>query len=271
MNATVASPNNHAAPQIKREPVVAKSNQFGHAFKSEFRKITSLRSTAIWAVLMTGCLYGIVVLQGLFTAEKAELNWSGLLNGSLIFVILAIVFGAGSTAGEMGNHMQAHAFLTQKSRWHWLASRFIITALFVVAMFALGVALAYVVTLILPKLGFHGGDFTQIWATAIFLAGYALIAASLAVITRSRVAGLALPLVWFLVIENLLYAVGGTIAIAKKFYEWSPGHAIMDLQMSGATNGAADFSVGHNLTVLAVWVIVTVGIALFLNQKRDIR
>lgn len=270
MNATVAE--NHNSQSVpRRQPVVAQGNQFAHAFKSELRKVLTLRSSIIWVVLMTGSLYGFVVLQGLFTEQKAFLEWFDLTTGTLVFVLLAVVFGAGATAGELGNHMQAHSFLTHKARWHWLVSRLIITVAFVMVNYALGLALSYLATLVMPKLGFLGGDFKFAWVPAIYLAGYALVAAGVAMITRSRVAGLALPLVWFLVIENLLYAFGSTYEIAKKLYEFSPGHAIQDLSMDAYTTEGAEFTVAHNMTVLAVWVAVAVAAALFFNSKRDVR
>lgn len=270
MNATVTE--NHNSQSVpRRQPVVAQGNQFAHAFKSELRKVLTLRSSIIWVVLMTGSLYGFVVLQGLFTTEKASLDWNGLTTGTLVFMLLAIVYGAGATAGELGNHMQAHSFLTQKARWHWLSARLIITVMFVIVNYAVGLLVSLLVAVIMPKLEFNGGDMKFAWVPAIYLAGYALVAAGVAMITRSRVAGLALPLVWFLVIENLLFAVGSTYEIAKKLYEFSPGHAMQDLSMEAYSAEAPVFTVAHNVTVLAVWVAVAVAAALFFNSKRDVR
>lgn len=258
------------ANRVQKSNVVAKNSHLGHALKSEFRKMASVRGTIIWAILFTGSLYGFMVLQGLFSSQPMNIEWSDLSTGLMVFILLAVVYGASAGASEINNHMQAHSFLTQKSRWHWLGARFILIALFTILNYAAGVLLGLLVVAILPKLEFTGGDIKYTVMLALVMAGYALIAAGIAVITRSRVAGLTLPLVWMMVIENILLSVAGQYEIARVLYEWSPGHIALDLMMNAGVEGQGP-DVGHMFLVLALWVVVATGAAFFFNWKRDVK
>ena len=109
-------PGGQQTNRVQKSNVVAKNSHLGHALKSEFRKMASVRGTIIWAILFTGSLYGFMVLQGLFSSQPMNIEWSDLSTGLMVFILLAVVYGASAGASEINNHMQAHSFLTQKSR-----------------------------------------------------------------------------------------------------------------------------------------------------------
>ena len=264
---------NEAAPQRANTTMtVSKGNQFARSFTSELRKMLSLRSTIVWAILFTGCLYGFMVLYGLFSPDGVlEAGWGELTTGSMIFMLLSAVFGASTTASEFNNKMNAHAFLTQKGRWQWLTARLLVVVLFLEIMWFVGIGLAWIIVSVWPNSVWTGGSFTAVWASAIGMPVYALIGAGVAALTRSRVAGLTLPLVWMLVIENILYGFREKYEFAKFLYHWSPGHVVQDITMREVgMEIPGSVSLEHGLVVFAIWTVVAVVAGLMANQKRDV-
>lgn len=247
---------------------------FGDALKSEFRKLFTVRSTVVWAILFTGCLYGMMVLRALFTEDPSNVTWDQLTGGAPIFTLLTVVYGASAVAGELSNHMQAHSFLTQKSRWMWLVARMIVVSVFVLVNWFVGVGLTLLVAAVAPNLTFVGGTALSVWGVGVVHVAYALVAVGLVLLTRSRVAGLSIPLVWFLVVESLMMGFREMYSIVDAIYKWSPGHSVGDLQMHSweATPTGIDLpSVPMAFLVPAVWAVVAVAIAVYCNAKRDVR
>lgn len=268
--------------QVKQQtPTVSGGFEFGHALASEFKKIMTVRATIIWFILFTGCLYGPVVLQGLFTQDDQNMAWLDLTFGATIFILLAVVYGAGSTAGEISTHMQAHAIMTQKSRWNWLVARFLVSSAFILVSYSAGIALSYLAVLIMPKLHFVGSTMLPVVGNAGLLVFYAILAAGLAVVLRSRVAGLTLPLVWMLVVEQLLFVAKNNYKVAEVLYKISPGHSMMDLSNYvafhyGDPNAQQSLQgmdlPGLNQIILVplVWAAIAVISALIINHRRDV-
>ncbi|QFQ02968.1 ABC-2 family transporter protein [Corynebacterium urogenitale] len=250
---------------------VTKGNQLINSFKSEVRKVLTLRSTIVWAILFTGSLYGFMVLKGVFSsAGEMTSTWADLATGSMVFMLLATVWGASTTAGEFNNKMNAHAFLTQKGRWHWLVARLFTVVLFIEILWFVGIGLSWAVAALWPGAEFVSEGFTAIWANTIAMPVYALIGAGVAALTRSRVAGLTLPLVWILVIETILYGLASKYKVAEILYNWSPGHVSQDITLrASGVDSPLMVTTEHGLLVFAIWVVVAVGAGLTSNQKRD--
>lgn len=251
---------------------VSKGNQFLHSLKSEWTKMASVRRTWVWIVLFLGSVVGPVTLMTMFNPRNTvEYTWPDLIMGSGIFMLLAVVFGASSTAQEFNSKMNAHAFLTQKGRWHWLSARFLILGVLMVALWYAGIGIAWLIATVWPGASFVGGSFTGIWANGVAMPVYALIGAGVAALTRSRVAGLTLPLVWMLVIENILFGFRSRYEWVDFLYRWSPGHSVQDITLLEQGMPFDDsVTVSHALTVLAVWAVIAVAVGLIANQKRDV-
>ena len=80
------------------------------AISSEITKLLSLRSTWIYVILFTGSIYGPTTLYMLFNdSPQIDADWPDLLIGGMIFLMIACVFGASTTGGDINNHMTAHS------------------------------------------------------------------------------------------------------------------------------------------------------------------
>ena len=94
-----------------------------NALRSELIKLSSLRSSLIYFILLTGSLYGPIVLQGLLDSTMdMSLTWTALLSGGIIFQVLAVIYGAFSASSDLNNRLHGQAFLTQPNRWNWLVA-----------------------------------------------------------------------------------------------------------------------------------------------------
>lgn len=264
-----ASPHSAADSAPRGVSVVRPGNQFIRSLVSEFRKVTTLRSCIVWAILFTGCLYGMPFLVGMFGQGTVRLSPMDLVRGDVIFMMLAVIFGASSVGRDYAHSMHAHSFLTQRSRWQWLVARYVVVAAFTAAMFVMGAALSYVVTLIFPDLELSGEGWSSVGLVLFALPVFALIGAGASAVFRNRIAGIALPLVWFLVIENLLKLGGERISAAKLAYEWSPGHSIQTFHMAAWNEAKVD--VGQSVAALVAWLVLWTVAGVIVNQKRDVR
>ncbi|MBC2682115.1 hypothetical protein GSS87_06865 [Corynebacterium sp. 4HC-13] len=268
-----AQKTQNAPLSMKGTSPVGSGSQFLRSLKSEWVKNVTVRRTWVWCVLFLGSLFGPVTLMALFkSGDTVTFQWPDIATGASIFLLLSVVYGASSTAQEINSKMNAHAFLTQKGRWQWLTARYVLLVVMLLVLWGGGVAIAWLIASVAPGTEFVGGSFTAMWANAIAMPVYALIGAGVAALTRNRVAGLTLPLVWILVIENILLAFQSKYTWVEFLYHWSPGHVVNDITLSeqGLMPGGS-VSIGHSLTVLALWLIVSVVIGLVSNQKRDIQ
>ena len=88
--------------------------------RSEIAKLTSLRSTWVYAILLVGSIAGPVVLMGLFASDSTtDFYWNDLLIAGDLFQMLAIIYAAASTSRDLAHGMHGQAFLTQPQRWNW--------------------------------------------------------------------------------------------------------------------------------------------------------
>ncbi|MGJ4071086.1 ABC transporter permease [Corynebacterium macclintockiae] len=243
------------------------------AISSEVTKLLSLRSTWIYVILFTGSLYGPVTLYMLFSdAERFDANWPDLLIGGMIFLMISIIFGASTTGGDISNRMTAHAFLTQKGRSAWLLARALVAAVFVELNYILGLALSWVVVTVFPAGNFTGEDQLLMWGYAVAAPAFAVMAVGIAALLRNRVGAIALPLVWMLVVEGLLYMGGEKIPFLKTLYNLSPGSRVQEMQAWIYTQDHSDMvSPGFGFAVMIAWMVVLLALGLYSNKVRDVK
>lgn len=243
------------------------------AISSEVTKLLSLRSTWIYVILFTGSLYGPVTLYMLFSdAERFDANWPDLLIGGMIFLMISIIFGASTTGGDISNRMTAHAFLTQKGRSAWLLARALVAAVFVELNYILGLALSWVVVTVFPAGNFTGEDQLLMWGYAVAAPAFAVMAVGIAALLRNRVGAIALPLVWMLVVEGLLYMGGEKIPFLKTLYNLSPGSRVQEMQAWIYTQDHSDMvSPGFGFAVMIAWMVVLLALGLYSNKARDVK
>lgn len=243
------------------------------AISSEVTKLLSLRSTWIYVILFTGSLYGPVTLYMLFSdAERFDANWPDLLIGGMIFLMISIIFGASTTGGDISNRMTAHAFLTQKGRSAWLLARALVAAVFVELNYILGLTLSWVVVTVFPAGNFTGEDQLLMWGYAVAAPAFAVMAVGIAALLRNRVGAIALPLVWMLVVEGLLYMGGEKIPFLKTLYNLSPGSRVQEMQAWIYTQDHSDMvSPGFGFAVMIAWMVVLLALGLYSNKVRDVK
>lgn len=235
------------------------------ALRSEVIKQSTLRSTAVYFVLLIGSLFGPVVLIGLLDSENYSSGpspWASLLDGFLIFTAIAVSFCASRTTSDIKNHMTAQAFVTQPGRWQSLAAKFVVLTTFVIVAIFVGFAL------IVASVSVFGGsvdfeDLSPVWAALAMAVTVSAVGIGLGSFLRNSIAAVALPLVWLFVAETLVQAA------ASAFSAFEPLASILFTE--NYTNIASAESVGPALAVFAGWIAVF-GIAGFAtNQLRDVK
>lgn len=193
------------------------------ALKSELLRLLTLRSTLVYAVLLTGTLYGppvlIVALDS--GSESPTYTAADLGQFSVIFMIVAIVFAGASTAGEIRRGSLGVTFLTQRSRWVSYLARAVVVCLFVALNFIVGMALALGVFKVgSAQVDLSGGGVAYLALNLLSLLSFVLITMGLAAVTRSTSAAIALPLAWLLFIESLFASV--PIKAFQEVAQWLP-------------------------------------------------
>lgn len=244
-----------------------------NAIKSETTKLKTLTSTWIYFILLGGSIGGPVFLYLCFAKDVDQLTFSQVFIGGMLAQMIAVIFGASTTAGEISTKMNAQAFLSQHSRWNWLAARAIVASLFVFFTVAIAVALSVLMITIWPDKSFAAKDLYSLW---IYLAGipaFTLIAVGIAALIRSRVAAVGLPLVWLLVIEPLIVTAGGNLDFVQKLKKFLPAQSMSDMQTwyqvpEHLPNMVAP---AFSAVVLAVWVIALLGFGFLRNTRSDVR
>lgn len=257
---------------------------FGNALRSEWTKLASLRGTWVYVVLLVGSIAGPMAAFSMAADVGATADWELLLLGTVIFHMIVIAFGGSTLAGEYNDQMNAHAFLTQDRRSLWLSARMTLTLVLIAVCWVIGVALAWLSVTVSPRVEFKGGN-----AAPDMLAGvlgfivFGLIAMSLGVLTRSRVAAVAIPLVWILVVESMLEFAALAYAIFRPLWLVTPGARIQQVStqlgglMANPENPRTGFEAGmtqpmwFNIVVLVAWIVLAVGVAHWANAKRDVK
>ena len=251
-----------------------------NALKAEFTKLTSLRSTWVYVVLMLGSIFGPATLIAFIPSdEPVNMGWADLAIGQMIMLLIVLIFAASSVAGDIGHRMVAHSFLTERHRHQWLLAKAIVIVVVVEVCLWVGLALAYAVTLIGPSTEWTGGDMYNVFVAAWTLPVYALMAAGLAAVTRSKLMGSGALIALFLVIEPLVGMATSKAAWIDAVYKSLPGTRASDLTNwhSAIGQGANPADLGDLASpAMAVTVILVWGAALTLgglvsNQLRDVK
>ncbi|KAB3522962.1 ABC transporter permease [Corynebacterium sp. zg254] len=249
--------------------------------RAELKKLTSLRSTWVYVVLLTGSLYGPAVLMSFLNSDpEATFGWGDTTLGGMIFLLVLLIFAASSTAGDINDRMVAHSFLTQRRRSQWLLAKAALIVIVAEVSYWIGIAISAVVLHFSLEGKWTGGDMYDLWIYALFLPVYALMAVGLAGLTRSKIMGSGIPMVLFLVIEPLLAAAAQHLEWVKYIYYAMPGTRLSDLTQWHALEAQGDDvldAVGLMTTpaqsaiVILAWGALLFGVAILANNRRDTR
>ena len=109
-----------------------------------------------------------------------------------------------------------------------------------------------------------------LWAVLIGYPLYAVAAVGLAALVRSQIAAVGLPIVWMLIVEQLL-------ASAAMIYEFlrPVAQLLPNTTFESLTTGFAFYDYIHTgwagAAVLIGWLVVLCGLGFLANQKLDVK
>ncbi|WP_166984860.1 ABC transporter permease subunit [Canibacter zhoujuaniae] len=251
-----------------------------NAIKAEVIKLASLRSTILYTVLLTGSLYGPQVLSAVFAGEDSVETWGSIFTtSSFIFAIIAAVFSASSVGGDISSGLNAHAFLTQQKRWQWLCAKAVTGFTFLTLNLLLGVALSLLVIWIAPNVRFADRGYGE--ALAAILPIVLMWAASFgfSALFRSLVSGMTITLVYYMVIESLLFTAAVYIEALHPLAKVLAIPRTQDIAAYVDNFAAVEpgWSVDspaplwYNIVVLAAYIVIPLVLGLIRNQKSDVK
>jgi ABC-2 type transport system permease protein len=242
-----------------------------NSLRSETTKVLSMRSTLVYAILLAGSLFGPVTLYLWFAGtESPEVDWTVLSTGAMIFQVIAVVFAAATTAGDIRNHMHAQAFLTQRARSLWVLAKVVVTAVFMLVTYLLGTGLAMLSAVVFGGQLDLGADSHQFVANLVSSIVFAGLTVGLACVIRSQVGAVALPIVWLMVIEGMLAMAAGRYEWLRPVVAVSPGQRQTQL-VYGMDPLDLGISTAGCYLILVAWVVVMTALGLWRNQRADVR
>ncbi|WP_083650531.1 ABC transporter permease [Corynebacterium sp. CNJ-954] len=240
-----------------------------YALRSEITKLFSMRSTVVYAILLTGSLFGPVTLMGLF-GDRPDFDWSTITFGYQIFLLIAVVFAAATTAGDIRNHMHAQAFLTQRGRWGWVAAKMLTTAVFIAVLYLVGTALSLGVAAVLGSGTDLSTGLSMFYVPLIGSVIFSAMTVGLACVIRSQVAAVAVPVAWVLLIDSMLGFAAEQIEAFRPLAAIAPVQR-QDQLISGADPLGLGISTVVCYLIIVAWFLVLAGLGLWRNSSSDVR
>ncbi|MGN0096813.1 MAG: ABC transporter permease, partial [Corynebacterium sp.] len=232
-------------------------------------KLFSMRSTVVYAILLTGSLFGPVTLMGLF-GDRPDFDWSTITFGYQIFLLIAVVFAAATTAGDIRNHMHAQAFLTQRGRWGWVAAKMLTTAVFIAVLYLVGTALSLGVAAVLGSGTDLSTGLSMFYVPLIGSVIFSAMTVGLACVIRSQVAAVAVPVAWVLLIDSMLGFAAEQIEAFRPLAAIAPVQR-QDQLISGADPLGLGISTVVCYLIIVAWFLVLAGLGLWRNSSSDVR
>jgi ABC-2 type transport system permease protein len=238
--------------------------------RSDRIKLLSLRSNR--AVL------GLTAVIGGFSSwAVATLVTDEVLTVAEVFVystfltaVLAAVAGLLLFTSEVQHGTLAAVLTAQPARWLVTASKTLVAAIFGLVLGATGMATGYIGAVLA---GLESGDTSQTLSTSLWALLFTSLAAVLGLgvgmIVRHSSAGLSGLLVWWLVVENLLWAF--LPAEVSRFLPFYAGGALLGVEVDTHTPEtlAVAFSRPENALVFAAVAALALATGTALLHRRD--
>ena len=240
-----------------------------NSLRSENTKLFSMRSTLVYAILLAGSLFGPVTLMGLF-GDRPDFDWSTITFGYQIFLLIAVVFAAATTAGDIRNHMHAQAFLTQRGRWEWVVAKMLTAAVFIAVLYLVGTALSLGVAAVLGSGTDLGTGLSMFYVPLIGSVIFSAMTVGLACVIRSQVAAVAVPVAWVLLIDSMLGFAAEQIEAFRPLAAIAPVQR-QDQLISGADPLGLGISTVVCYLIIVAWFLVLAGLGLWRNSSADVR
>lgn len=250
---------------------------FGHAVRSEWIKLTSIRSTwwTLAALVVLGAGLTTLLCWGnadwLASGEADESPGSFITSGMMLAQVCAVILGVMTVTSEYGTGMVRTTLAAVPARGRVLAAKVVVLTgvLFVVGTFA-------------ALLGFVGGNYfldregiglalegdvaRSMYGSGLFLAGLGLLSAAVGFLVRHTAAALSMVLALVFVVGNLVLLIPGSLG------EWitklMPGNAAGSIATPVEFNpDLLDPWTGFAVFLVEVAVLMVAGLLVF--KKRD--
>ena len=241
-----------------------------NSLRSETTKLLSMRSTLVYAILLTGSLYGPVTLVAIFGEPGVEMDWPTIMFGYQIFQLIAVIFAAATTAGDIRNHMHAQAFLTQGGRWQWVSAKALVTVVFLTVLYCIGTVISLGVCVAFGTTLSLGSAETTLYVPLITTVIFSAMTVGLTCVIRSQVAAVAVPVAWVLLIDSMLGFAAEQIEAFRPLAAIAPVQRQNQL-ISGADPLGLEISTMVCYLIIVVWFLVLAGLGLWRNAKADVR
>lgn len=248
-------------------------NSFLKSVKSETTKLATVKSTLTYFILLGGAIGGPVFLLLMFSKDLSSVTLADIMIGGMIAQMIALIFGASTTANEISTKMHAQAFLTQRSRWNWLAARALVVTVFVFITMVIAAALTALMVVVWPNVKLETTDWSSLWLYIAINPAFALLAVGVAGILRSRVAAVGIPLVWMMVAEPLMIGAGGRNKVVEDLAKFLPGRTVNDIEKWFVLpeHTSDMLTPGFSIAVLAGWIIAMLAFGFWRNARTDVR
>jgi ABC-2 type transport system permease protein len=250
---------------------------FGHAFRAEWLKLRTVRSTwwTTFAIVVLGS--GLTILlcglnaDWLASAEADESPGSFITWGMLIAPICAVVLGALVVTTEYGTGMIRSSFAAVPARGRVLAAK---AALVAAVLFVVGTATALI--------GYFGGNYfleregigmdlegdvlRAMYGSGLYLAGIGLLTVAVGFLLRHTAATISVVLALLMVVGNMVMLIPGSFG------------DLLEKVMPGNAGGGVATPVSFNPDLLDAWtgfavfaaeVAVLLGLAWLAVRRRD--
>jgi len=250
---------------------------FGHAVRSEWIKLTTVRSTwwTLAALVVMGAGLTTLLCFGnadwLASGEADESPGSFITSGMMLAQVCAVILGAMTVTSEYGTGMIRTTLAAVPSRGRVLAAKVLVVT-----------SLLFVVGTLTALLGYFGGNYfldregiglalegdvaRSMYGSGLFLAALGLFSATVGFLVRHTAAALSIVLALVFVVSNLVLLIPGSLG------EW------ITKLMPGNAAGSIATPVEFNPNLLDPWTgfavflaeVAVVSIAaLLLFKKRD--
>jgi ABC-2 type transport system permease protein len=240
----------------------------GRQIKSEWIKAKSLRGT--W-VLIGLSIVGIVaaaitaLIQG---GSDAAAITRGVMSGSSYTLVLMVILGATSSAGEYTRKSIITTYTVSPSRVRAIVAKTIVVLAIALVIGALSVPISRLVAAIWFAAGsgsWDAGVGTAIhyaYGTMITYAGFAVLGVMVGVLCRSTAIAVGVAF-------GVLFIVDPVLAAVTTYSEYT-ATASAGAMLDPDTHQAAQPAFGAAIALMIFYMVVVSAIALEVEQRRDV-
>lgn len=246
---------------------------FAAALRSELTKLLTRKSTAVFAAIyaiITILPIAVAIIVKSINHQEVIFGWGMVMIASMTATFVAVAFGAVSTTTDIKTSMYAQAFLTQKSRWHWLVAKMLVTAVGLILVFLVALLVDAVLGLVFFDGFVNEGLPVVLVGQPLMQTSVLIIVMGLSAIIGSQGLSVALPLIWMAVVEGILGGLLGRMPFLQALMPFFNAQSLTSL-FETTPEPLLGSSFALNGAILVAWIVAAVAGALVVNQRRDVK